>query len=680
MMTVIRSLRRHTIRGYAMIELSIAITISAILATLASNKFVNDFEEDLAKATGQYYASLNGFLQNYMTSYVLELSNNQQVTSIIGDYLDGTPDGANAIPNGAAAGQTRSPTFAQLKLLNIIPGAFPERTPLRQTVTIRIDQTNCPGPSCQLAAVTFTPGAIVRGGKDRSELGLIAQRNSNGVGVVSNILAPDRLRGNSCDIPNPIAGNPVGVTGSCSQLTAGLYSLFVQRLDTRDTQLLANNFANRGNIQAGRGPTSPNCGRSELQGTGRVVTNRVGPGPGFVCTLSTVMETVADNGLLRIFNSGGQERITVSGDNGSIIAGTAGGTRVQITGDTGAIDATGIVSVLNGGQASVRLAPNGLISAGTGGIVRFQADGATGNLDVRNNVGVSRIDLLGSTGTINAKNVGGVTQASIDGSTGNLDTRGQVSADGQVTSRLAVQAVDGGGVRRASLTNTGLVNATDNAGLETVLLDGPNSRIAVAGTRVVLDGTNGLAQADRLQAREAVPLNSACVAAEAGQIRQRQGVSGAFVSCQSGTWTALGARLAVPSTQCGPSVVPPSTAGETAVDANGQTLVCKQRGAAGNGFWVPIRFLLSDFVFLASTQVTDGAVVPKPTCATLGGTTGTPLIFLVAQNEASPDLAFNRYAVDNGVSWTVRLKQGDNATSLVNGSALAQQYCFYSSL
>ena len=675
MTTVIRSEKRRAQLGFALIELSIAVILSTIFAVLATNKFVQDFEEDLAASTGQYYASLNGFLQTYMTSYVLELSNNQNVTSVIGDYIDGDVDGVNPIPNGAAAGQTRSPTFAQLKALNIVPGPFPERTPLRQPVTIRIDQANCPGPTCQLTAVSFTPAAVARSGVDRPDLALIAQRNSNGVGVVSTPLNPARLRGNNCDIANPVAGTPAGVSGSCSNLNAGLYSLFVQRLDARDTQLLANNLSNRGNIRAGQDPAAanPTCGRAELLANGRVVTNTAN------CVASAMLETVGTNGLVRVFNSAGAERLTLSGDNGSIIAGTPGGARVQITGDTGNLDATGVVSVLNGGNANVRLTNQGLISGGTGGTIRFQADGATGNLDVRNAAGVSRIDLLGSTGVINAKNAGGITQASIAGDNGNIDTRGTVGADGNVTSRALVRTIDGAGVQRTGMTNTGQVSATNAGGVETVLIDGSNSRVNVAGNRVVLDGTNGLAQADRLQAREAVQLNAVCAATEQGEIRQRAGVPGAFLNCQNGAWTVFGGRRAVPAAACGPAAVPPSTAGEMAVDANGQTLVCKQRGAAGNGFWVPVRFLLSDFVFLASTQVVDGDVVPKPTCATLGGTTGTPLVFLIAQNEASPDIAFNRYAVDNGPSWTIRLKQGDNATSLVSGSALAQQYCFYSS-
>ncbi|MDP3136990.1 MAG: prepilin-type N-terminal cleavage/methylation domain-containing protein, partial [Burkholderiaceae bacterium] len=153
-------------------------------------------------------------------------------------------------------------------------------------------------------------------------------------------------------------------------------------------------------------------------------------------------------------------------------------------------------------------------------------------------------------------------------------------------------------------------------------------------------------------------------------LRQRAEVPGALLSCQSGVWTPVGARLASPDMAC-------PTAGELGIAATGQALVCKAYGGSAGGFFVPASHLLSDFVFLASSRVTDGDTVPKPVCATVGGHAGTPLVFLLAQTEGTSDGAFNRYAIDQGTSWTVRLTRGDDASALSGASALAHQYCHY---
>ncbi len=134
----------------------------------------------------------------------------------------------------------------------------------------------------------------------------------------------------------------------------------------------------------------------------------------------------------------------------------------------------------------------------------------------------------------------------------------------------------------------------------------------------------------------------------------------------------LGARVVTASAAC-------STGGEYAIDASGQAMFCKPVGSGGGGYFVAAKYLMSDFVFIASSLVTDGSVVAKPTCATVGSTVGQPLIFVMGQTEGTSDGAFNRYAVDSGSSWTVRLKRGDDSTALAGASALAMQYCYYSS-
>lgn len=159
---------------------------------------------------------------------------------------------------------------------------------------------------------------------------------------------------------------------------------------------------------------------------------------------------------------------------------------------------------------------------------------------------------------------------------------------------------------------------------------------------------------------------------EGDGLRQRAGAPGALLSCQAGAWTPVGARLASPDAAC-------PIAGELGIAATGQAMVCKAYGGSTGGHFVPATHLLSDFIFLASSRVVDGDTVPKPACASVGGHVGAALIFLLAQTEGSNDGAFNRYAIDNGSSWTVRLTHGDDASALSGVSALAHQYCHYPS-
>ena len=78
----------------------------------------------------------------------------------------------------------------------------------------------------------------------------------------------------------------------------------------------------------------------------------------------------------------------------------------------------------------------------------------------------------------------------------------------------------------------------------------------------------------------------------------------------------------------------------------------------------------------------DGAIMARPACSASGGAPAQPLIILVAGNEDPPVVAgltvsgINRYAVDNGASWTAHLQKASDGSALP-GSMIAQLYCWY---
>lgn len=376
--------------------------------------------------------------------------------------------------------------------------------------------------------------------------------------------------------------------------------------------------------------------------------------------------TVLNAGFYAQFVRRGDDRATTLNNsltvNGTVTAATmvSQGTITAVTSEIGAgVGSTGcrLAAILASGQ---------LVSRTMDCVTRAfmestVADG--GQVRLMNPANQQTVRIRGTNGEILAGN-GAATTVTVDGSQGRITTNGLTPA--------SLPGGWTGGVNTFDVAARGTVGTWDGTNLRATV--GANGEIAarnVAGTTTaLLDGVNGKASAQTLLATSTGTVGAACTTI--GDQRQRADALGAYVTCQGGVWVPMGDRIVAANAAC-------TVAGENAVDSTGQTMVCKQAGGGPGGFFVPAKYLFSDFVFLASSLVVDGSVVPKPVCATVGATTGIALIFVIGQTEGSPDGAFNRYAIDNGATWTVRLKRGDDSTSLAGAAALAQQYCYYAS-
>jgi hypothetical protein len=73
---------------------------------------------------------------------------------------------------------------------------------------------------------------------------------------------------------------------------------------------------------------------------------------------------------------------------------------------------------------------------------------------------------------------------------------------------------------------------------------------------------------------------------------------------------------------------------------------------------------------MESYEVADGGRVPKPSCPS--GSRG-PKLYLGAGIEEQNIQRMNRYYVDNGVDWTVYMRDGSNAPIL--GTIKVTTYC-----
>lgn len=184
----------------------------------------------------------------------------------------------------------------------------------------------------------------------------------------------------------------------------------------------------------------------------------------------------------------------------------------------------------------------------------------------------------------------------------------------------------------------------------------------VLATRDVRGGRDIVATRDLggqlLNLTAAVTEGTGCTAGSVGRF-----VDGTLAQCFGGLWR-VAMRFGAHGTAC-------PADGLLATDpSNGEGMICKA------GAWTRLSSLMSAMVMKTSTLVGDGAVISKPYCQPTGPNWPQALLFVIPQTEGSDDGSFNRFADDNGASWTVRLKKG-STLPLVGATALAAAYCYY---
>lgn len=170
--------------------------------------------------------------------------------------------------------------------------------------------------------------------------------------------------------------------------------------------------------------------------------------------------------------------------------------------------------------------------------------------------------------------------------------------------------------------------------------------------------------------------------ASAGQSCSPEGntaqANGVALLCRGGSYVALTSflRRANTGSAC-------AEAGAMAVDvATGVAVLCRGNPAGGTMLWYRAQDLASNLQWIRSQEVVDSQVVPKPTCGSSAGYTGQAAVMLTPMAEGSSDASFSRYAIDNGGTWTVFLRDSAGNVLQANSAsgsatALAQQYCYY---
>lgn len=280
-------------RGSFLLELALALIVSAIVGVYANSKLQQVADDSTAAATGVYLDNLAQAGQRYILKHYATLS------STSGDI----PDVANDLV----------PTIPELIAMGRLPPAFPTITPTRQAPQINLTKSSCPGPSCQITATAcLTSGLTVRG-KTREDLATTAMVAMQGRGGRSHADAPSEIRGPSMTTSNPMGAVNAIVCGH-SLVDAGLYDTFLRMGDDRDPIL-------RGGLTV----TGTNGTGETLRVSGDLAV--VDPASGNICV------QILKGGTINV-NCAGQINATTGTFTGPAGAVKVGGTGTNYTVDT----------------------------------------------------------------------------------------------------------------------------------------------------------------------------------------------------------------------------------------------------------------------------------------------------------------------------------------------------------
>lgn len=265
---------------------------------------------------------------------------------------------------------------------------------------------------------------------------------------------------------------------------------------------------------------------------------------------------------------------------------------------------------------------------------------SSGQVIARSGTCIQRVFMDGATGRLGAADAAGTTRVLADGSTG------------------AITSADASGAR-AGIRYNGLGqsevyadNLLNNAGTAGIRNDG-----SVFGTNANFSGTTTMGNAV-LNATAAI--GSAC-SPDGGMSWTVQGTRWVLARCTGGVWTTTsGFREGSIGSACG------ATNGVPGIDPSGALLICQ------GGSWVSMLERSGRAVFMASTLVQNGSVVPRPTC--LSGSSGTSA-FLALGSEQQAIQAVNRYITQTGANWTVSIVSETGAP--IPGEHVLMAYCLY---
>ena len=222
-------LRRAGQRGFTLIELTVVMAITAVMAVLGARLVANEALEATGEATAAYLNTVRGALDTYLQANYVDLSNNTPIAGY-----------ANAL----------APTISELRAGGHLIGGFPLFTPFNSTLAVQVIRTSCPGASCRIDVVAHQVDPLLdAAGEPMYQIAGVVRQNTVG-GLAADFHRAGRLAGPTGDYANPL-GTQGGAIGVTTSLNTATYAQFVRRFDDRLTTLNEALTVNAGPLATG---------------------------------------------------------------------------------------------------------------------------------------------------------------------------------------------------------------------------------------------------------------------------------------------------------------------------------------------------------------------------------------------------------------------------------------------
>ncbi|MGN6580205.1 MAG: shufflon system plasmid conjugative transfer pilus tip adhesin PilV [Bordetella sp.] len=217
-------------RGFALLELSVALLIGTLMLIWGAAALMRQADDATARATGAWMQEIRNAAYRMLERHFDVLSEGRPPVG---------PDG------GPIYADVHAPTLAEFKAQGLLPQGFPELSPMGGTAQVRLAAPSaCPGEACRVDALIYasTPLSDRQGRPDLMRMAVFAEA-AGGYGGHATAGNASRLRGRTFDFPNPYASESDPLPAGTPVLWAGMdmatAAQYVRRFDERDPQLKA---------------------------------------------------------------------------------------------------------------------------------------------------------------------------------------------------------------------------------------------------------------------------------------------------------------------------------------------------------------------------------------------------------------------------------------------------------
>ena len=177
-------------RGFAMLELVVAVLIATLLMVWGASTLVNRINDAAAQASAVWMLSIKKATQAYIERHARALASAGNTTALTGKgYADWT-----------------APRISELKADQLLAPGFPEYGARGLTVAIAILRSgSCPGADCRIEGLVHSTQAVKKPSTGYVDEQMIAQwlMAAQGWGGVVTGSRPDRVSGAAFAWPNP---------------------------------------------------------------------------------------------------------------------------------------------------------------------------------------------------------------------------------------------------------------------------------------------------------------------------------------------------------------------------------------------------------------------------------------------------------------------------------------------